>query len=121
MFASSVSGIIFLKFFVLGVIFGSIFEICKLSKIISKNNIWIVNTINFVFWAVLGTYFCSGVVSLCNGNVLWYAIVAVIIGLFLEQISIGFLFTKFYHLVYNIFVKVWKKTKSTRLGNKMLR
>ncbi len=121
MFASSISGIIFLKFFVLGVVFGGVFEICKLIKLVSRNNIWIVNTITMVFWATLGTFYCMGIINLCSGCVWWYTIVAVIFGLFLEQISIGFLFTKFYNLLYNIFVKVWKKTKSTKLGNKFLR
>lgn len=121
MFISSVSGIVFLKFFVMGIVFGIIFEVCKLAKMVSRNNFWIVNTVNFVFWSTLGTYFCAKVISICNGNILWYAVFAVLIGLFLEQISIGFLFTKFYHLVYNIVVKVWNKTKSTKLGNKILR
>lgn len=121
MFISSISGVVFLKFFALGVVFGVIFEVCKLTKIISKNNIWIVNTIKFVFWAIFGTYFCASVLSHCNGNVLWYTVLAVLLGFFLEQISIGFLFTKFYRLVYNIFVKVWNKTKSTKFGNKILR
>lgn len=115
------SGIIFLKFFVLGIIFGGVYEICKLFKLVSKNNIFIVNTINFVYFCVLGTYFCSFLIKICSGVVHIYTVFAVILGIIIEQISIGFLFTKFYKLVYNVFVKIANKAKSTKLGNKILR
>lgn len=121
MFGSGISGVIFLKFFVLGTIFGLIYEACKITKRISKNNIWIVNTLNFVYCAMFGTYFCAGVVNLCNGCVWWYTLAGSFLGLILEQISIGFLFTKFYDLLYNVFNKVCTKAKDTKLGNKLLR
>ena len=115
------SGIIFLKFFVLGVIFGAVFEVCKIFKLISKNNIFIVNTVYFVYFCTLGTYFCSFLLKICSGVVNVYTIIAVVLGIVIEQISIGFLFTKFYKLVYNIGTKIIIKAKNTKLGNKLLR
>lgn len=121
MFDSLFSGVIFLKFLFLGIIFGLIYEICKLTKRITKNNIFIVNTVKFVYFSVLGIFFCSFVLRLCSGQVLFYTIFAVIVGIILEQISIGFFFTKFYDMVYNVFAKLISKAKTTKLGNKILR
>lgn len=115
------SGVVFLKFLALGAVFGLLFEICKIVKRISKNNIFIVNTIYFVYFCALGTCFCSFALKLCNGIVFWYAIVAIILGIIIWQISIGFLFTKFYNLVYNVFNKIVQRCKRTKLGNKLLR
>lgn len=115
------SGIIFLKFFVLGVIFGLIYEVCKLFKIISKNNLFIVNTITCIYFCTLGTTFCSFLLKICNGSVNVYTIIAVVLGILIEQICIGFFFTKFYKLVYNVSAKILRKLKSTKLGNKILR
>ena len=115
------SGTIFAKFFVLGAFFGLVFEICKIFKRISKNNIFITNTINFVYFCALGTCFCSFLLKICNGIVYVYTIAAVLLGIIIEQISIGFLFTKFYDLLYNISTKIVKKIKHTKLGKKLLR
>lgn len=115
------SGIIFLKFFVLGAIFGLIYEVCKLFKIISKNNIFIVNTIKCIYFCILGTYFCSFLLKNCDGSIQVYTIIAVILGIIIEQICIGFFFTRFYKLVYNVSTKILGKLKSTKLGNKILR
>ena len=113
--------IIFLKFFVLGVVFGFVFEICKLVKLVCKNNLFIINTAKFVYFCVFGTYFCSFLLKICSGNVYLYAIIAAALGIILQQFSIGFLFTKFYKVLYNIFVKISRKIKNTKLGNKFLR
>lgn len=112
---------IFLKLFVLGIIFGLIYEICKLSKIFSKNNIFIVNAINFVYFCVLGMVFCTFLIKYNQGVFNIYAVFAVLCGIIIEQISIGFLFTKFYQVVYNIHTKLKQKIKNTKFGNKLLR
>ena len=121
MFESLFGGVYFLKFFVLGLFFGLAYEICKLTKIISKNNIFIVNTIQFVYFFVLGVFFCGKTLSLCDGVVHFYCIAATILGIVIEQICIGFFFTKFYKMVYNMFTKAGEKIKLTALGNKILR
>lgn len=121
MFASLFSGIIFLKFLVVGVCFGFAYELCKIFKLIFKNNIYIVNTTSFVYFAVLGLVFASCVLKLCSGQVYLYAFFATIIGILIEQFSIGIGFTKIYSLLYNVFSKVTTKIKNTKLGNKIFR
>ena len=121
MFESLFGGMIFLNFFVLGAVFGLAFEVCKIFKRISKNNIFIVNTINFVYFCILGMFYCGFVLRLCSGVIHPYTIVAVVSGIIIEQICIGFFFTKFYDLLYNVCVKLVAKAKRTKLGNKILR
>lgn len=121
MFDSLFGGVIFLDFLFLGLIFGFIYEVCKLTKRLTKNNIFIVNTVKFIYFSVLGVFFCSFILRYCSGRVLFYTIFAVILGIILEQISIGFFFTKFYDMVYNVCTKVLGKIKNTKLGNKILR
>ena len=121
MFESLFGGVYFLKFFVLGLFFGLAYEICKLTKIISKNNFFIVNTAEFIYFFVVGVFFCTKTLSLCDGVVHFYCIAATILGIVIEQICIGFFFTKFYKMVYNMFTKAGEKIKLTALGNKILR
>lgn len=121
MFSSATGGVIFLKFFFLGVLFGLAFEICKIFKRVFKNNIYIQNTIYFVYFSILGLFFCSYNLSLCDGVFYVHTVIATILGIIIEQISIGFFFTKFYSLVYNITIKLSNKIKSTKIGTKILK
>lgn len=121
MFQNMFDGQIFLKFLFLGVIFGLFFEICKIIKIISKNNIFITNTINFIYFCTFGTYFCSFLLKFAGGTLYIYTILASVFGFVLEQISIGFFFTNLYKLLYNVFTKLMSRAKSTKFGSKILR
>ena len=121
MFNSLFGGYLFLRFFALGVIFGFIYEICKIVKIISKNNIFITNTITFVYMCTLGTCFCSVVLNYASASFKIYFVIACLLGVVLEQICIGFLFTKFYNLVYNVFIKIINWLNKTKFGKKVLR
>ena len=121
MFASLIGGALFIKFFILGLFLGVCYEICKIFDLIFKHNIWITNTINFVYFLTAGTIFCSFLINFANGVIGFYIIFAFVIGCILEQISIGFFFTKFYKLLYNIFTKIITKTKTTKFGSNILR
>lgn len=121
MFASSFSGIVFLKFLVLGFVFGFIYEICKITKLISKNNIVIVNIVNLIYFCVLATMHASFLYNICDFKIEAYTIVATILGILIEQICVGIFFTKFYRLVYNVYAKLLERAKSTRVGKNILR
>lgn len=121
MFESLFSGILFLRFLVLGLSFGFLYEVCKFTKLITKNNIWIVNVVKFIYFSLIGTCFCVFLLKYTNGRVFFYTIFASILGIILEQISIGFFFTKFYNMVYNVFAKALSKIKTTKFGSKLLR
>ena len=121
MFFSLMGGTLFIKFFVLGIILGAGYEICKIFDLIFKHNILITNTINFVYFLTSGTIFCSFLINFANGIMGFYIILALVVGIVLEQISIGFFFTKFYKLLYNACIKLINKTKSTKFGSKILR
>lgn len=121
MFNSELSGYIFLKFFVLGIFLGLAYEACKIVQRLTKRNIWIVNTFEFVFCGAASIIFCLKNLTLLNGTIHWWTLLATFIGLALEQISIGFFFTKFYNLLYNISVKIFSKAKRTSFGKKILR
>lgn len=121
MFDSLFGGIVFLQFLFLGFVCGIFYEVCKLCARFTKNNIFIVNTVKFVYYCMVGVLFCSFIFKYCSGQVQFYTFFACLLGIIIEQISIGFFFTKFYNLVYNIFTKVLDKAKNTKLGNKILR
>ena len=121
MFITLLNGSIFIRFLLLGLKFGLIFEIFKLIKRISKNNLVIVNTVLFVWVCALGTAYCVNIVNICSGEIKLFTMLATVVGVLIEQICIGFFFTKFYNLVYNVFIKVTTKLKNTHLGSKILR
>lgn len=121
MFESSVGGALFLHFFCYGICCGGAYEICKIFKLVFKNNIWITNAIKFVYYLLCGMIFCAFVIKICDGEIYAYTIFASILGLVLEQISIGFFFTKFYKLLYNMLTKLGGKFKKTKLAQKILR
>lgn len=114
-------GQIFLKFLFLGIIFGFVYEICKILKLVFKNNVFITNTANFIFFCTFGVYFCSFLMRFANGNVYLYTIFASIIGFVLEQNSFGFFFTFIYKLLYNVSRKIKNKIVSTKIGRKFLK
>ena len=115
MFASEAGGILFLQFFVLGIFFGLAYEIVKIFKIAFSNNIFIQNAIKFVYFLGVGFAFCIFLLSKTNGIVYFYCVVATVVAAILEQISVGFFFTKFYQLLYNVFTKLWTKSKNTKI------
>ena len=121
MFSGLFNGSIFIRFFILGIKFGLIYEVVKLIKIISKNNLFIVNTILFVWVSAVGTAYCVQTLLLCSGEIKLFTIAAILLGVVVEQICIGFFFTKFYSLLYNVFIKAAAKLKATRFGSKFLR
>lgn len=112
---------LFFYFLILGLVCGICFEICKLTKLISKNNLFIVNVVNFIYFCIVGACFCSFLIKKCNGDLKLYIIFAFVLGMVLEQISVGFFFTKFYKMVYNVIVKIISKIKTTKVGKKILR
>ena len=112
---------IFLKFLFLGIIFGVFYEICKIIKIVSKDNVFITNTSNFLFFCTFGVYFCSFLTRFAGGEFQLFTIFSSILGFVLEQNSIGFFFTFARKLLYNVSRKVKNKIKSTKLGSKILR
>jgi len=121
MFESLVGGSIFLQFLLLGVLFGLGYEVCKILKFVFKNNIWVTNCANFVYFCVLGMYFCSFLLRFAAGEVHIYLIVATLVGIYLTQISVGFFFTKFYKMVYNVLTKMRERIKKTKFGKHLLR
>ncbi len=104
-----------------GAICGLCYESCKIIKRISKNNIFITNVANFIYFCAVGLCFCSFLIKNCSGELKIYYIFAFVLGLVLEQISVGFFFTKFYKLVYNVFTKILRKLKSKKIVTKILR
>ncbi|MBQ8468360.1 MAG: spore cortex biosynthesis protein YabQ [Clostridia bacterium] len=121
MFSSLAGGGLFLQFFLLGVFCGLGYECCKILKLLFKNNIIITNAANFVYFCVCGICFCGFLLKLAGGIVYFYLIVAMVLGIVIEQISIGFFFTKFYFLVYNVFTKMFARIKKTKFGKHLLR
>jgi hypothetical protein len=121
MFLSAGGGIIFLKFLVLGLVFGAASSIVKLVNAIFKNNIVIVNMCWFIFFAVLGGAHTILILKICSGKILAYTFFATILGLILAKITIVFFFTKLGSMVYNILAKMLVRIKNTKVGGKILR
>jgi hypothetical protein len=121
MFASASGGIIFLKFFVLGLVCGLFGEIFRLICDISKNNIAICNMLGLVFFCAVGIGFTILNLTLNNGKIVVYTILATIVGIKFEQISVGFFFTKAKIMVYNTIRKMFIRISGTKFGGKVLR
>ena len=119
MFASAQSGALFLQFFVLGIFLGAGYEICKIFKVVFSNNIFIQNAIKLVYFLAFGFVFCVYLLKYTHGIIHFYLLFACILGVVLEQISVGFFFTKFYQVLYNVFTKVAQKFKSSRFGKRI--
>lgn len=121
MFASAQSGWLFLQFFVLGIILGFAYEICKIFKLLFSNNIFVQNAIKFVYFLAAGFLFCVYLLKYTHGIIHFYLLFAAAVGIVVEQISAGFFFTKFYQLLYNVFAKLAAKFKVSKLGKRILK
>jgi len=121
MLESAQSGALFLQFFVLGIMLGVGYEICKIFKLVFNNNIIIQNAIKLLYFLAFGLAFCVYLLKYTHGIIHFYMVFACMLGIAIEQISVGFFFTKFYQLLYNVFAKVAQKFKNSRLGKRVLK
>ena len=90
-------------FIIVGVIFGLIFDLFKLIKIVVKNNILVVNVLDFFAMLICGALFIVAIFRYSYGSLALFMPVLCVIGVLFEQIIVEILFTSPIKWVYNKF------------------
>ena len=116
-------GLIFLTCVYFGIICGIGFEIKNIIEKTFKNNKVICFIIDFCFMVFSALLFIITKNTANFGEVRLYLLFGFILGAILEHISIGYLVEKIILLLYNFFVKVYKrvynKIKQSKLIGKL--
>ena len=101
MLSASVTISDFLIFSILGLICGFGYDILKVIKNLFKNNIFIVNIIDFCFVVLCGFCFIFCIFKFEYGSFKLFEIISFIFGIIFEQIIVEILFTSPIKWVYN--------------------
>ena len=112
MFFKSYLIFIFVKFLWIGLIFGVLRIFKKILCHFCKNNLYISNSLSFLFWIGLGDQFIKLCAEYYDYAFCWFGLIAVFLGLFLVEISLNFFFTKLIFLLYNKLVDYGLRKKN---------
>ena len=106
---------LFLKFFWWGLVLGLGLILVDVIIRLTRKNVYIYNLITFCFWIV----FCGIYATLClnfyNYSFCWFGLLGMMLGAFIVQISLKFLFTIFVKLLYNKFAKSRRRKTDGKL------
>ena len=97
---------IFFKFLWSGLIFGLIKILCNFVCRLLKNNVYAVNIISFCYWGLFGLHYIKLCFIYYNLSFCWFGLLGMFLGVGLIKISLDFLFTKLFLLVYNKMAKL---------------
>ena len=97
---------VFFKFLWAGLVFGLIKIVCNLVLRLFKNNVYAVNLISFCYWGLFGFHFLKLCFIYYNLSFCWFGLLGMFLGIGLVKISLDFLFTKSFLLVYNKIAKL---------------
>ncbi len=111
---------LFMIFFAYGLLVGIICGLMQLTNTMVKGKVirfvldlTITLGAGALFW-VLTTHYNSGEIRI-------FLVIAFVLGIMLERISVGKIFAKWYKLLYNV-VKTWlTKFKNSKLGKRLFR
>lgn len=105
-----------LIFFLLGVISGSIYGITKFIVHIFKKHILAQILLDLLFTLSSGLLFVFANIRYFYGEIRAYICIIFMLGMYLEQKTIGKLFAKLYLILYNWAITMVKNLKQTWLG-----
>ncbi len=104
---------LFLKFLWLGLVLGVFKMFCSLICKMTRNNIFIVNVVNFCFWSVFSLFFTYFCVYFYSFSFCWFGFLAMLAGIYFVKISVEICFTNLLKLLYN---KLDKKPRGKKHG-----
>ena len=104
MFFKSYLFYIFLKFLWAGLFWGLINIGCKIVNFLCNKNVYVFNLISFLFCLGFGYHFILLCQEFYNFSFCWFGLLGMMVGLILVQISLNFLFTNMFIMLYNKFV-----------------
>lgn len=102
-----------------GFLCGAFFNLASTLNILFKNRFWIKCIFDFVATIICGTAFLIAINILYYGEMRLYMIVAFVLGLYLEIVTVGKIIAKTFLLLYNK-TAIWiKKLSNTKFGKRI--
>ena len=115
------SFIVFLNCACVGIFTGFASDLSYLIKKIFKNNYLIDRVVDFCVFFI-GSSFIFVIANSMNNNIFaLYEILGFFMGAIIEKISCKNLFAKFFDMIYNGFIKLILKLKTTKFGQKVFK
>ena len=107
--------LLFLKFFWWGLVLGLGLILVDVIVRLTRKNVYIYNLITFCFWIVFGGIYVTFCLNFYNYSFCWFGLLGMMLGAFIVQISLKFLFTIFVKLLYNKFAKSRRRKTDGKL------
>ena len=120
-FETLLQGKIFLCFVFFGGICGMVFSAKKLIDKSFKKRKFVVVTTDILFMIMFSLTFIFAKTMFAFGEFRLYLLIAYVLGIVWEQISLDFLVEKFLKMSYTLFGKIFCKLKKTKLFSKVLK
>lgn len=105
---------LFFKFTWWGLLLGLGLILVDIIVRLTRKNIYVYNLVTFCFWIVFGGIYASLSLTYYNYSFCWFGLLGMVLGAFIVQISIKFLFTSFMKLLYNKFTKSRRNKNNDR-------
>lgn len=105
---SYTQGQIFIVFFILGIVIGSIYDIFRVARKNFKTSDFVTQIEDIVFLIVTGILILVSILKFCIGEIRFYVFIAIFLGILLYFLTIS----KPYVIILNIIVKFCKKILS---------
>lgn len=106
---------LFLKFFWWGLVLGLGLILVDVIIRLTRKNVYIYNLITFCFWIIFGGIYATLCLNFYNYSFCWFGLLGMMLGAFIVQISLKFLFTIFVKLLYNKFAKSRRRKTDGKL------
>ena len=94
---------IVLIFFIVGVVVGVFYNVLYIFKILTKNNLLVINVLEFLYVFICGFLFLIMVFLVKNGELSFFELLLYVLGIVFGQIIVKNLFTSPIKWVYNKF------------------
>lgn len=121
LYETLLQGKIFLVLLYFGILCGIVLTSKKMLTKMTKNNKVLLVLTDTLFLSICAIAFIFARIKFCYGEFRIFHLVAFLLGILLEQISLNKLVEKFFTLLYNISRKIFNKLKNIKIIKKILR
>ena len=121
LYETLLQGKMFLCLLYFGIVCGIFLTAKKLCEKTFKNKKNVVIIFDILFMLVFSAIFIFAKTKFCYGEFRLYEVVAFVLGIWLQQISLNNLVEKFFKMSYTLLVKIFCKLKKTKLFGKIFK
>ena len=121
LYETLLQGQMFLCLLFFGIVCGIFLTAKKMLDRMLKNKSFVVVTTDIVFMLIFSAIFIFAKTVFCYGEFRAFELIAFLLGVWLQQISINNLVEKVFKMSYNLLGKIFRKLKKTKVFSKIFK